>query len=70
MEFTAKPDITIDVRRCDECGRWWGLEKFCSGDCPLCAHRAIDRANKRADHAERQVRGMRGAMKRKTRRGA
>lgn len=69
MEFTVKPDITIDVRRCDECGCWWGLEKYCSGKCPLCADRAVDRANKRTDHAERQARGLRGALKRNARRG-
>lgn len=68
MDLAIRPDITLEARRCDDCGRWWALEKYASGRCPLCADRAIDRANKRADRAERQVRGLRGAMKTKTRR--
>jgi hypothetical protein len=64
MDTTIAPNITVDLNRCYDCGRWWGIERGQTGNCPVCAGRAIERANARADHAERQMRGLRGVIAR------
>lgn len=66
---TKETNITVDLYRCYECGRWWGVERGQSGQCPVCAGKAVGSANGRADRAERQMRGLRGALTRKAAKG-
>jgi DNA-directed RNA polymerase subunit RPC12/RpoP len=62
--------LTLEARRCNDCGRWWAIERGWAGDCPNCNHRLRVEAHKAAEAAERQARALRGVLTRmKKRRG-
>lgn len=59
--------IEFDTRRCVECGSYWAIEsfrKFSATVCPCCAETQIDKANERANAAERSMHSLRGALTR------
>ena len=60
--------ITFEPKRCWECGRHWAVEKGfgAGGTCPLCADRRISEADDRAAAAERSMRAVKGAAKRRS----
>lgn len=59
------PAIEVDVTRCYECGRWWGIERGEEGTCPRCAQAKIDRAWEETKTAQRSAAAARGAAARK-----
>jgi hypothetical protein len=42
--FAHQPTITLEIKRCWECGAFWAIENGRTGTCPCCAQRKIDRA--------------------------
>ncbi len=40
-------EITVNERRCDDCGRYWLAE--IGGQCPLCSFRAIEKLRMERD---------------------
>jgi len=37
------PNLTLEVRRCHDCGRWWAAETARSVRCPICADQTVAR---------------------------
>ena len=64
--FEALEKVTLQRRRCWECGRFWAYETFREGDpqCPVCAGRAIKRLQATVDKLQRGVNALRGALAR------
>jgi len=62
------PNLTLEVRRCHDCGRWWAAETARSVRCPICADQTVARYLERAEAAERRMRAMRGALTRPSKR--
>ena len=56
-------EITVNERRCDDCGRYWLAE--IGGQCPLCSFRAIEKLRMERDHLERALRSAKAYIQRK-----
>lgn len=58
--------IEYTTKRCYTCGTYWAIEKargiLGTDVCPGCAARDIQRANERADIAERSRNALKGAF--------
>jgi len=57
--------LTLEMRRCHECGRYWAFDSFHSpsrAECPACAGRQITRLYKRIGEMERTIIALKGAL--------
>lgn len=66
--FTAQPQITLDARRCWDCGRLWAFERgFQRANylhCPNCAGERIEAAKQSEARANRRANALSGALTR------
>jgi len=60
--FEYKPEITLVVQRCYECGRYWAHENSVSGTCPKCAQDRINKFVRELEGHNRVVASLRGAI--------
>lgn len=64
-DYQHTPSITLSVRRCHECGRFYAVESFPQCRCPYCAERKVEEAHKAQAKAERSASALRGALSRR-----
>jgi predicted nucleic acid-binding Zn-ribbon protein len=57
-------EITLDEKRCYNCGRWWAIEAYMTGTCPNCAGDELKKVCAERAHMRKVIQGLRGALKR------
>jgi hypothetical protein len=68
-EIKITEAVTLDTRRCYDCGRWWASEPGIPGDCPICTRRDKDKRWEEYEAQARTIIALRGALTKAKRQG-